>query len=404
MSDLYERPPAPGGAGRTERAALAAPAPDPVAALRGRMLVNVGPASFRWAEANKRVIGDGLVLSGKGSAARLGELRAVYHDRILLADPAHYTDYTATKDAPFYNGEQGSLFSTGLDSAAAALADARTEQLGRGANLVVSPSGYFRAEAARALRNAAAAVANFADPRVAFAAPLHYMWLTDERIAQTIAILAGVPGLKLVMIAGQMDPMANPIVANVRRLLCEVPGVALLRTDIAAVGALAHGAEFTSFGVIPSQRHLTPPKEPVQTGKRNSGGPKSPSVLYPELMSFYLGETIADRHAADETAPTCGCDACRGARLDRFTTKAQGLAAEAMAHNVAIMTQWCGELRTQPAQADPRAWWTERCAAAVGRTRQLNARLKQTTGSSFKPCPQLQQWATPDAPQRAPQP
>jgi hypothetical protein len=403
VTDLYDSPPAPGHAGRTERAALGAAPPDPAATLRGRMLVNVGPTCFRWAETNESVIGDGLVLSGKGSAAKLGELRAVYRDRILLADPAHYTDYTATKDAPFYSGEQGSLFSTGLDSAAAALQEARTEQLGRGANLVVSPSGYFRAEAARALRNAAAAVADFADPRVAFAAPLHFVWFTGERIAQTISILSAVPGLKLVMIAGQMDPMANPIVANVRRLLAEVPGVALLRTDIAAVGALAYCAEFTSFGVISSQRHLTPPKEPVQTGKRKSGGPKSPSVLYPELMSFYLGETIADRHGAD-SAPTCGCDACQGARLDRFTTKAQGLAAEAMAHNVAIMTQWSKELRTQHAQADPRTWWTQRCAAAADRTRQLNAELKQTTGTSFKPCPQLQQWATPDSAQSSPQP
>lgn len=403
MSDLYERRPEPGPGGRAEAAALAAPAPDPAAALHGRMLVNVGPSCFRWAEANESIIGDGLVLSGKGSAARLGELRAVYHDRILLADPAHYANYTATKDAPFYSGEQGSLFSTGLDSAAAALADARTEQLGRGANLVVSPSGYFRAEAARALRNAAAAIADFGDPRLAFAVPLNYAWFTDERIAQTTSILGAVTGLKLVMIAGQMDPMANRIVTNVRRLLSEVPGVALLRTDIAAVGALAYGAEFTSFGVIPSQRHLTPPKEPVQTGKRNSGGPKSPSVLYPQLMSFYLGETIADRHAAD-AAPACDCDACRGGRLDRFTTKAQGLAAEAMAHNVAIMTQWSTQLRTAQAQADPRGWWTERCAAAVGRTQQLNAQLKQTTGISFKPCAQLAQWATPDSARSLPRP
>lgn len=392
MSDLHESQPAPGYAGGVERAALGASPPDPAAALRGSMLVHVGPTSYRWAQMNADVIGDGLVLSGKASVAKLGELRGAYHGRSLLADPAHYTEYIATKDAPFFRDEQGSLFSAGLDTAAAALRDALTEQLGCGATLALSPTGYIRAEAARPLRNAVAAVKDFNDPRMALTAPLHHVWFSDERIAQTISILSGAPGLKVVMIGGQMDPLANPIVKNVRRLIAEVPGIALLRTDIAAVGALAYGAVFTSFGVISSQRHLPPPKEPVQSGKRKGGGPKSPSVLYPDLMSFYLGETIADRHG-DGSAPACGCGVCRGKRLDRFTTKGQGLGAEAVAHNVATVSQWSDELRSSQAQADPRAWWSIRCQAALDKTRRVNVELGQTTGASFKLCLQLQQWA-----------
>jgi hypothetical protein len=159
-----------------------------------------------------------------------------------------------------------------------------------------------------------------------------------------------------------------------------------LRTDIAAVGALAHNAVFTAFGAISSHRHLVPPTQKAARGKF-TGGPTAPHVLYPELMNFYLGTTIANRHA-DGSAPDCYCNVCEGLPLDRFTTKAEGLEQVAVAHNIAIMSAWHQALSSAPVQPDPRESWRRQCATAADKTVQLNTELRITTRKAFPICPQ----------------
>jgi hypothetical protein len=396
MTDLFDSQSRPGFPEGAEHAAVDAAPTDIFAPVRGRMLVQVGP---NWADRLCEYVSipqSGLVISGaraNGPTAskKAGQLRRSGYSGVLMADPGRYNRY-ATKDEPFLAEDQGSLLSMLPDSTVSVLQDELTTQLERGASFAMSPTGYIAPEDSGAFKAAARVITEFGDPRMIFMVPLSVSWLSKDRIAQTIAILGKVPGLKALVLGGQMDPLQNKVVANLCTLLAQVPDIAVLRTDIAAVGALAHGAAFTSFGNIASHRHLVPPTEKAKTGKGGGGGPKSPHVLYPELMSFYLGETIANRHA-DGSAPACNCEECAGRPLDRFSTKAQGLEREAVVHNIAVMTEMSAALNSPAAQADPHGWWHERCTIAVGKTAEVNAHVRMTVGKSFAPCRQLAQWA-----------
>ncbi|CAM5624985.1 hypothetical protein SALBM311S_02311 [Streptomyces alboniger] len=126
-----------------------------------------------------------------------------------------------------------------------------------------------------------------------------------------------------------------------------------------------------------------------QAAKRSPGGPNSPSVLLPELMDFFLGETLAKRFAAG-LAPVCRCAACDGLVLDTFVSNHWQVPAAA--HNAAVLMEW---LRTMDAvePAGRPAWWQQRCQRAVDRYPVLNAELDHPGFSAFKVPQQLLQWA-----------
>jgi len=237
------------------------------------------------------------------------------------------------------------------------------------------------------LKAAAKTIIEFNDPRMIFTVPISVAWLQDSEVPQVIAVLKLVPGIKAIMLGGQMDPLkAKKSVANLCRVLSEVPNTALMRTDIAAFGALAHGAIFSSFGMGSSQRHIVPPFEITNSSKF---GGKTPSVLYPDLMGFFLGETIARRFAAHADAPSCSCATCGGKPLDRFTDKSSE--KEAIAHNISVMMGWAAELEAAAVRTDPRYWWRDRCATAIDRHLEINTRIKQP--KAFEVSAQLDQWS-----------
>ncbi|WP_405970359.1 hypothetical protein OG496_09060 [Streptomyces sp. NBC_00988] len=191
-----------------------------------------------------------------------------------------------------------------------------------------------------------------------------------------------------------MDPLARyaKSVHHLRQLITQVPESALLRTDLAAFGALAAGAAFTAFGATSSLRHTIVPGEKAQTGKK-SGGPGSPHVLHPELMDFYLGETLAKKYAA-AAAPICECYACGHKALDTFTSNQSPLPAEAAAHNIAVLMGWLRDLCATPPGIARQRWWYDRCRIAVDRYPLLNAALEQP--KAFRAPEQLKCWALAD--------
>ncbi|MEU3544858.1 hypothetical protein [Streptomyces paromomycinus] len=298
---------------------------------------------------------------------------------LVLADPALYTEQAATEDEPFPTDGQLS-FGDPLENAVA-------DQLGRGASTALTPTGYLRQGDLDALMAAARQVQALDHPRVIFAVPVDVAWLRGDAVKRLISVLHAVSGAKALMLGGQIDPLARfpEAVGNLVRIVRQVPGVALLRTDLAAFGALAHGAAFTAFGTTSGLRHIVPPPQPAKTSR--NGGPNSPHVLVPDLMAFFLGRKIADRYASTQP-PLCSCAACQGRGLDTFATMSEQKAAAA--HNAAALTGWARQL--DAVVASQRAgWWQRRCQRAIDHYDVVNAAIEQP--GAFTPPPQLLRWA-----------
>ncbi|OIJ63260.1 hypothetical protein [Streptomyces mangrovisoli] len=357
--------------------------------LQGRMLLHVSPARVGFLRAQLDAGRSGLVLCGPNAlqqAKRLRETEAFSGP--LLVDPGVYEVRAASEEDPFPDVSEGTF--TFDDPLAVSLA----EQRAAGVTAPLTPTGYLHAEDSDALKAAVRQVAALNDPQVVFAAPIDVGWLREEdSVRQLIAYLQLVKGPKALMLGGQMDPLARHprAVGHLRQIVAQVPGTALLRTDLAAFGALAAGAVFTAFGAGSRLRHVIAPGEKAKTSKKGGGFASSPHVLFPELMDFFLGKTLADRFAG-APLPVCTCAACAGERaLDSFADNAGDRQARAAAHNVAVLMEW---LRTLTAVAPGTArqrWWHERCLAAVDRYPLLNAELKQPDG--FKAPAQLKRWA-----------
>ncbi|MGW2280218.1 hypothetical protein [Streptomyces sp. NPDC001770] len=365
------------------------PALTGLSALRGRILIQtrfdrVGQVQDHLASAYS-----GLIISGRNATTKALQMRGEGHSGVLLADPALYEGAVATEDDPFPQTEENGFFLN--DPLELSLERQRAARV----SAPITPTGYIRAEDSDALRAAITRMEKLDDPDVIFAVPIDVAWLrSEESVEQLIAYLKMVRGPKAVILGGQMDPLARyaKAVHHLRQLIAQVPETALLRTDLAAFGALAAGATFTAFGATGSLRHTIAPGEKVQTGKKK-GGPTSPHVLHPDLMDFFLGETLAKRYAA-ATVPICECYACKHKKLDSFTSNTSPIPAEAAAHNIAVLMGWLRDLRAIAPGIARERWWYERCRTAVDQYPLLNASLELPKG--FQVPEQLKRWALAD--------
>jgi hypothetical protein len=354
-------------------------------ALRDRVLLQVGAKGAGQVREHLDSERSGLVLSGPGAVRKAMALRnGEGFTGALLVDPAVYETCCATGEEPFPQVEDGTF------GFADPLGVSLAEQRAAGVSAVLTPTGYVRADDTAALRAAVRRTRELGDPAVILAVPVDVAWLRTEAVGELVAALGEYDGVKAVMLGGQRDPLARfpDAVGNLCRLIADVPGTAVLRTDLAAFGALAHGAAFAAFGVSGRYRHIVPPWERPQAFHAPV---RSPHVLFPDLMAFFLGSTIANRFAA-AAAPLCPCPACRGNRaLDTFTDVRGTMRAEAAAHNVATLMDWLGRLTDLPPGVPRRRWWHARCRAAVDRYALVNAEIRQPNG--FTAPPQLKRWA-----------
>lgn len=354
--------------------------------LQGRMLLQVSPARVGYLLGQLDAGRSGLVLCGTNALRKAKRLREEEQfSGPLLVDPAVYEVRAASEEEPFPPASEDTFaFDDPLEVSLA-------EQRAVGVTAPVTPTGYIHAEDSDALKAAVRRVADLDDAQVVFAAPVDVGWLREEdAVRQLIACLRLMKGPKAIMLGGQMDPLARHAraVDHLRRVIEEVPGAALLRTDLAAFGALAAGASFTAFGAGSRLRHIVAPGEKAKTSK---GFSTSPHVLFAELMDFFLGKTLADRFASAE-APVCGCAVCEGVwALDEFASNAGERPARAAAHNVAVLMEWLRTLTAITPGLARQQWWHEHCRTAVERYPLVNAQLRQP--DAFKVPQQLKRWA-----------
>ncbi|WP_141202770.1 hypothetical protein [Streptomyces griseorubiginosus] len=344
-------------------------------ALADRVLLQVG---YRRA-ARYRVRVDtsvsGLVLTGDGALTKAGQLREEGFDGALLVDEACYRVEAASDEAPFPSLDNGPLPLFGDPLEHLMLAHLAF------ADLALTPTGYLHAGAVGALEAAAARVTRLSDPRVVFAVPVDASWLHPGPVGYLAEVLNQVAGPKAVLVGGRPDARGGA--AGLARLLEMVPGAGVLRTGLGAFGGLGRGAGFAAFGADASMRHIVPPA-PAQVS--SGGGPGSPAVLFPELMDFFLGLTLAKRF--DGESPGCSCEECQGEPLDRFTSMAQQVPAAG--HNASSLMVWARQMRA--VEACGRAeWWQQQCRQAVDSSARWNARIQQLPG--FTVSPDLSAWA-----------
>ena len=327
----------------------------------------------------------GIVMTGPNADTRASQLRSTGYRGVLLIDSAAYMTHTATSKEPFLL-PQDLLFAT--------LDECLDFQRARGADAVLTPTGYIPVAASKALKAVIEAAERIKREDAIVVMPIDIAWLNAEHINQLIAACNKIRQPKAVILIGQFDPMAafKQTAENLRRLVSEAEQVALLRTDLAALDAMAHGALFAGIGADSSIRHAVPVGERPQKAESNSKGwAQYPNVLMPELMRFCGTQGLARRYANAEPA-RCGCPVCDGRGLDRFNSSDGETRIESEDHNAYVWGAWVNEMTTVTPGGERHQWWRDRCARALGRYELENVRIEQPRG--FKPPKPLRAWAT----------
>jgi len=258
-----------------------------------------------------------------------------------------------------------------------------------GVTAALTPTGHLRADAVGALQAVVRGAHGLNQATDILVVPLDAEWLADDaRIARVIAELDGVPHLKALVLSAVRDPLRKVGSATrLRRLVSSVDRVALLRTDLAGLDALAHGAVFATIGINASTRHGRPPGAPPPRqpkGKRT----RSATVLHPRLMQYFHSETLDERYGY-HSSPVCDCVGCDGRRLGSFSGSPEDI-ARANRHNLAIWSMWANELQALPNGSQRRHAWRRRCRDALQAHEELNAFLGPHV---FEPTPALKEWA-----------
>ncbi|WP_406297451.1 hypothetical protein OG948_17440 [Embleya sp. NBC_00888] len=298
-----------------------------------------------------------------------------------MIDTVAYTTHTATEESPFLLPS---------DDMFGEVETSLSFQKARGASAALTPTGYIPTANSKALKAVWHAAKRIERGDVIVSLPVGAGWLKDDHIKQLIGVCARITQPKALIMTGQFDPSADSkeLPANLRRLMGEVEHMALMRTDLAGLDAMAHGALFAGIGGDSSMRHSVPAHERALSSGFN--GPWHASVLLPDLMCFTKGNVIADRYA-NEDPPRCSCDVCDGRGLHRFDPLAR---MEAEDHNNLIWREWFFTMAARSPGTARQAWWRDKCAAAIDRYSLENQRLGLSSRGGFQVPKPLKAWAS----------
>ena len=205
-------------------------------------------------------------------------------------------------------------------------------------------------------------------------------WLTSG-LPHLILWLGDVEAPLALAFADPNDPLGHPgAVHGLVELLRSVDDVAILRCDLGAVGAVAHGASMGAIGTSTTVRHAVPPG-------RNAGGRRndpSPSVFVTKLLDFRRGSLLEE--FPREASPTCELVCCQGQQLRRFNGKHAG--AEARRHNRIAIGDVIGRIVQTPPELRAEAF-KAMCAAAEYAVAELASAARRP----LKLRPQIKAWA-----------
>lgn len=358
---------------------------DAVAVLTDRVFAHARPSDASDLVALVGADHGGLVLTGANPvrAARRCREEQAFGGPILF-DVAAAEGNIATRERPF--DESG-------DRLVEATLEERVQgQIDAGADAALTPTGYLRAGDFGAVEAAIGRAVGLRRDDVILSLPMDVGWLARGLIDKVIGLLAEVPIPKAVMLGGQFNPPQRVLdgVLGLRRLIAEVTNVALFRTDLAGLDAVAQGCLAASIGTSSALRRIVPPGEAAYGPA--GGDDRSPSVLVPDLLAYVRGGVLADRFG-DRPAPPCRCARCGGRGIVGFLRQEDW--KDARLHGVAVWTEWARNLLYPDSLDGRRRYWRRLCRDAIAAHARYNT-LVRAREPMFVPPESLWFWAGED--------
>jgi hypothetical protein len=314
---------------------------------------------------------EGLVVRGQGGLRVARSLRMQHgYGGGLVLDPSWY-EFDDHRPEPHSFAEEVALQSE-LQVAA-----------------YLSPSRYVPPGKPRALRQTMERGASFADIVTKTARkvptltvlPISRYWLTaglDELVKE----LTQWPHPIALALADRNDPLnSRRAITGFRTIIESRDNVAVIRSDMAALGAMAHGAFLIAIGTGTSVRHFVPP------GQTAGGKPHdhTPSVLVGSLRGYFKGSRLELAKGLDKGLLDCTCPICDGRSLTRFGDARYS--PEARLHNAEVaylMSRHIADLNPRLRRPS----WYIGCQTAVD----MHEQLEHITGVPFAPDRQLLAW------------
>ncbi|TMR06506.1 hypothetical protein ETD86_52720 [Nonomuraea turkmeniaca] len=279
--------------------------------LRDRLLVQVSTRDVYDAVALAGHPGSGLVFTGQAAHDAVRMVRRNGYDGPLLADRRRYAG------------------SARVRGTARLSADWIADQVEAGATAPLTDSGYIGKRDHEALHAILEQAIQWEGAIAVL--PVHPRWVAEDRpvLVRTITDY-GTPVALVVEDGPPYRPLPLP----------------LLSAGVAALGALAHGAEWAAIGVREVLRHLYPEPHEVRGGWRRGG---ARSAFVPERLDFVPVERLGEG--------TCGCSTCHGRPL-RHLARAEEI--EVNSHNAKVLHRLHNRLLR--ATHRERWWWELRDA------------------------------------------
>ncbi len=326
---------------------------DTLGDLSGRLLVQCRPGQAKNAARVASAHGTGLVLTGRIPRPTVEALRAHGFTGPILCDANRYSGRRRTMAAV---GIRESWLDEQHDLGLTALTD----------------SGYLPPHDWRGLRRILTDAASRPAPTVAML-PLSARWFEHsvDGLAEEIDH-HGVP--VAVAIEHAKDPFGVRYVTRgfLELLTVSVP-VLLLRSDVSALGALAHGAHSAAIGTTTRLRRIPP-----RTG-RGAVGFGSLRAFVPPLMGHHPLDSMS------RLAPYwhCDCHECGGNMLTDLT-KTPRPEVSAFRHSLSAQLKLWSSLRADRSVVDG---WLAHCGQALSVHRRL-----ATTLPTWYPPANLHSW------------
>jgi hypothetical protein len=339
-------------------------ADDAVPVPQGTLLVHSSPGDVCAVRVLADQPGSGLVLTGSDGLRAAADLRREGFSAPLLHDAERYKGNKGRRMA-------GSPFTQGL-----------LDQQRSICGVALTDSGYVDIADHVGLAAILGRAAHCRPPVIA-TLPLHLSWLTEPvGVDRLINEMQEHRVPVALVLEDEADPLGRRgTVEGLLRVLGSGVPVLLLRSDAAAVGALAHGAWAAALGLRSGQRHLYP-----RRAASRYVPPGAPSVLIEQFLAFRRADALTTAVKLDPDDPmwTCGCGTCRGRRLD-WLADVPGDEGHhrAAGHSVEVALRLRDHVLCHGRQRAAASWWAL-CDQALCRFDELGADLQWKTPPALR--------------------